>query len=382
MAVYWGLLAAVTLNTCLGYFIKSKGVQRLTTFTSFLLIFFFAAIREGIGVDYNNYYNYYLEFRAVGHFHKSFELGYTLLNAFCCSTGLGFKGLIVITSFLSYFPVFLASWKSEKPLIQYAFFLLYYPMSYALIRQCIGSAFAVLFTYEYLSHYFPREKFDLKWLLERDRVKRYFGMNMKCIFYAICACLFHNALIVYFLVVIVSAFIYIDTIKAIPMIMVTMVICLKATPILNIFIKMFSGGEYDRYFTGGGGAAVMHTRSSNSGLGILLRYFVYIVSFILISNLLAKRSKQEKTVFHLMFTAMVGFDAISLQSQIFLRFKFLFFLVYIIPLFFMEKKENKRSWDFIVQTCGLSVLLLYEFGFRYRNELYAWLDLPYTSIFQ
>ena len=381
MAIYWVLLTVITLNTFLSYWIKNKGLMRLTTFSSFLLIFIFAAVRKGIGVDYINYYYYYREFCSIGHFHKSFELGYTLINKLCCDTGWGFTGLIIITSFLSYFPVFLVSLKSEKPLIQYAFFLLYYPMSYALIRQCIGSAFAVLFTYEYLSQYFPQSRFRLRWLLEKKRVSKYFGMNMKCLLYAACACLFHNSLIVYFMVLVVSSVIYIDTIKAIPMILATLVICLKATPILNIFINMFSDGEYERYFTGGGGAAVMQTRQSNSGLGILLRYFVYVVSFILISNLLAKRSKQEKTAFHLMFTAMVGCDAISLQSQIFLRFKFLFFIVYILPLFFMEQKGKKRDLDFIIQLGGFSFLLLYEFAFRYRNELYAWRDLPYTSLF-
>jgi len=379
MAIYWGLLAVISLNTVLGYWIKSKFVLRFTTVLSFLLIFVLAAVRKGIGVDYINYLNYYKEYCALGHFHKNFELGYTLLNELCYRTGWGFNGIIIITSFLSYFPVFLVSMKAEKPLIQYAFFLLYYPMSYALIRQCIGSAFALLFTYEYLSQYFPSARFSLRWLMQRERVSKWFGMNIRCAIYAVCACLFHNALILYFLVIIVSTVIYIDTKAAVVITLGVAFICLKATPIINLVVRMFSEGEYDRYFSTGKG--IIKMRQTGSGLGLLLRYIVYIVSFILISNVLAKRSKQEKTAFHLMFAAMVGCDLISLKSEIFLRFKFLFFIMYIIPLFFYEKKGKKKDWDFIVQLGGIAFLLLYEFAFRYRNELSSWLDIPYRSIF-
>lgn len=381
MLVYWGLLAVLTINTFLSFWIKEKAFQRLLIALSFIIVFAFAALREGIGVDYENYLNYYIEYETIGHFHKKMEIGYTFINYICNATGVGFSGLIIITSFLTFYPIFLVSFKTYKPLIQYIYFLLYYPMSYALIRQCIGISFAILSTYEFLSHHFLSSEFMFNLGSKTRQAIEWRVSILKCLIYALIACSFHNTLIIYFSVVIIGVIFLADTKKTTVLLACALALGLMGGPILNYISRIFANGQYHRYFASGSSSVIFTKRQTNSGLGVILRYFIYTVSFILITDLMKKRSRQEKSISNWMFIAMIGSDVVSLSSEIFLRIKFLFWIVYILPFFHVERTEKNAKVDLMIQLSCSTLLVLYEFLFRFRNELFAWKDIPYTSIF-
>lgn len=381
MLLYWGLLAIITFNTGIAYWIKNVYLQRITLFISFLLMFVLAAFRKDIGVDYPNYLFYYRYFEADVTLPKDMEIGYSILNRICVSTGLGFDGVIIITSFLSYFPVYVLARKIEKPLVLYAYFLLYYPMTYALVRQCVGMSFAVVSTYYFLQQFYPDETGVFNNLLKKGKKKTSLWLNIKIVVLGLLAISFHNAFVLYYALLLLCYFVRLDTKKVLPVIFVVLAVGFIATPILNFLISHFSEGSYNRYFSGGSSSAILQKRQTGSGLGMLLRYGIYCVSFLLITSHLKKRSDNERTAFNLMFVAIIGFDALSLSSQIFLRLKFIFLAAYLIPLFYHTKFSKRNKDKFYFQTACFVVILLYGIFFRFRNEMIVWENIPYKSIF-
>ena len=360
---------------------KAKDVlsKRITLFVSFLLMFVFAAIRKDIGVDYVNYQNWYRTFSIGSHLTREVEFGYLFLNNFCIATGLGFEGLIVIASFLCYYPVYYLAKQLNKPLVLYIYFLLLYPISFALIRQCIAISIALICTYLYLKQYFPDSPNNKHLLLKKkDRLKLAFP-NKKLIILVVLSCSFHYSLVLYFLLLFSTRFFTLKTRETIPLLLIVALIGFNSNAILEFVTNHFADGMYARYFEKG---SVFFTgRKLGSGLGVVLRYIIYVVSFAFISILLNKRTKQEKGFFNLMFLFLVGLDALSFHSEIFIRFKFLSYVVFFIPLFFLEKFSKRTRTAYYAQVCCSVILLLYLLLFKYYNDLNNWKDIPYQSLF-
>lgn len=380
MVVYWCLFSIVTINTFLGHLVKNKYINRIGLFISFISMFLLSAMRKGIGDDYFNYLIFFRKYQSGVAFARDVEIGYALLNKICITLGLGFNSVIVVSSFLCCFPVYYLARKIDKPLVLYVYFLLFYPMSYCIIRQCIGSSIAVLCTYYFIEPFFNNKNAVFPLLNNKDKSVKYVGFNGKVIVLALLSCSFHKVLVIYFLVLFASPFLNINTLKkAIPIASISALIGLKGAPLLAILTSIFANGSYSRYFIGGKGSGITAVREVNSGLGIILRYFIYIITFVAFSIYLKKRSDREKNVYYLLYTAMIGFDAFAINSRVFLRLKFLFLISYLIPFFSYKRMSGKNDFVLVIQLFGALALIGYAVAFRYQSEFYAWSNVPYNT---
>lgn len=379
MIIYWCLYLIVTINTFIGHFIKNKYINRIALFISFLSMFLLSAMRKDIGDDYVNYLIFFRKYQSGVPFARDVEIGYAILNKVCIALGLGFNGVIVVSSFLCCFPVYYLARKIEKPLVFYIYFLLYYPMSYCIIRQCIGISFAVVCTYYFIEPLF-KEKKSLQLRYINNRHKNLAGFNIKVFILALISCSFHKVLIIYIMVLFLVPFLNINNCKkAIPLALFAALIGLKGTPFLIFLTNHLANGSYSRYFTGGQGTGILAIREVKSGLGIILRYIIYVTTFIVFSIFLKKRSDREKSVFNTLFIAMIGFDAFAINSRVFLRVKFLFLISYLIPFFSYKKMSSKSDTLYFIQVFGALAIIGYAVAFRYQSEFYAWSNVPYNT---
>ncbi len=99
MSVYFGLLFFAIFCYFLCGKLKVKNKKIVFCFLSILSLGFVSAIRNEIGVDFHNYktaYENLILFNNVG----DFEPGFVFIESFCAKYFGGFRGIIVITSFL------------------------------------------------------------------------------------------------------------------------------------------------------------------------------------------------------------------------------------------------------------------------------------------
>ena len=378
MFIYWCLFFIVTINTFVGHFIKNKYINSICLFISFFAMFILSALRKEIGADYYNYLVFFEKYSRDIKIERDVEIGYEIINKICVELGLGFNGVIVITSFLSCFPVYFLSQKINKPLLFYAYFLLYYAMSYCVIRQCIGTAIAVVATYYFIEQFYQS---DLDILVSNLKIKKekHYSISIKVLLLAVLACLFHKIMIAYFVVLFIAPLLKLyNPKKVVPIAFAAIMVGIIGTPIINFLTNHFSEGSYSRYFTSGS-SNVTIVREIGSGLGIILRYFIYVVSFITISYVLRKRSDKEKAIFYTLFIMMIGFDAFSIKSRVFLRFKYLFWVSYLIPFYFYKKMSGKNETVLFIQLFGALAIIGYAVAFRYRSEFNINGDIPYTA---
>ena len=166
--------------------------------------------------------------------------------------------------------------------------------------------------------------------------------------------------------------------KVIPIAFAAVMIGLIGTPIITFLSNHFSEGSYSRYFSSGR-SNVTIVREIGSGYGIILRYFIYVVSFITISYVMRKRSKSEKAVFYTFFIMLIGFDAFSIKSRVFMRFKYLFWVAYLIPFYFYKKMSGKNEDVLYIQLFGALAIIGYAVAFRYQSEFNINGDIPYNT---
>ena len=265
MISYILIIAVTALLIYLSENIEQKNARKVIGFLAILFPSIMAGIRYGIGTDYLNVYKLFcLEvFNNEEFFIESrFELGYELINVFVAKVlNMGFPVVMFITSFITISFVYLGI-KEYKDIINItvamtALMLLYYQMSFNLVRQLMS----VAITFYALSQ------------LNKSKVKY--------ILLVLFACLFQQTSII-MLVVPIIAPIYTNKKYRI--------IGIVALILLGIAIMNYNVASY------------LRTTEANFGIGIIVRS----VPFILPVFFLKKEDRENKDFLLMFYMFIIG----------------------------------------------------------------------------
>lgn len=148
--IYNSILIFSTLFVWLSEKAKNGNSRFILLSIAFLIIFIPAAIRYNIGSDYWGYeelYNNYL----MG-FDIKQEIGYQFLLDILIFFGFPAHSFIILSSFIIYFILFLSYPKKGVTIYHFAYMVVFYLISYNLIRTAIVLSLCLLFFRYYIEN--------------------------------------------------------------------------------------------------------------------------------------------------------------------------------------------------------------------------------------
>lgn len=347
MFVYIGLL----INICLFSFCCSFSKNKYLTMDFRLLVFIFlflpAALRYGIGTDYFNYISIYNEVNR--NVKTNQEYVWILINKFIIENNLGIQAIFVISSFLSYFFVFILDKKSLW-LIVPTYFIFYYTFSYNCIRNAISIGFVICCLN----------------LLINKRVRTSF-------IYLLIACTFHSSAFIY-VPIYFLIFLFPTNKKMIFFFGIIIYFLFSYIDFLKIFFNssLFLKSKYSVYYS------VEHNLQvkQNIGIGILLRNI-----FLFLVYGLCKQDKEKNIEFRIisiMFLCLLVANQFVVKIYIFHRLLSCLYIGYLFILNYLIKQKDNFVINSIKIFCCL-YFFIFEFIFPLlRNDNGI---LPYTAIF-
>lgn len=349
MIFYLSIFIICLLFSLVSEYSISKELKYISNLYIFLVIFFISAFRINVGTDYFGHYLLY-EYIEKGQLSVEYkEPLFLLLCLFAQKTYLGYFFVIGAMSFITFYPIYFISKKESSPLIQIIYFLSFYLYSQCLMRQYTSISLGVLGTYYFLKE--GREKLGLFWIA--------------------LGAMFHLSFWAYFIVLLLSKYIKLNTFFTIVLIFISYIVVIK----LNIFGKVgniFGFTEYGRYLES--------TNKNNqateigSGLGVLLRYIQYIIMYyICIKYINPKKVFNVNMLFFVLFLT----DFTSLVFNILVRLRFVYSPLYILPFYF-TKFSKKNDSIVCINNYILVSLILILFLFFIQKDV--WGNVPYQSL--
>lgn len=349
MFFYCAVFFICLLFSFISEYSDNKSLKYISNLYIFLVILFVSAFRVNVGTDYVGHYFLY-EYIQNGEFSIEYkEPLFLLLCLIAQQTYLGFFFVIVMMTFITFYPIYYISKKEKSSLIQIVYFLSFYLLSQCLIRQFVSISLGVLGSYFFLKK--GNEKIGLLW----------------CVIGA----LFHMSFWCYVIILFFSKYIKLNKLITMLLILASFVIVVK----INIFEKLgnvFSFIEYGRYLS----SYSKHNASTKlgSGLGILLRYVQYIIIYCLTIKYV-----KPKLIFNinLLFLVLCLFDFSSLVLNILIRLRFVFSPLYMLPFFFVSMPKKKNS-ILVLQNYFVYFLIVSLFMFFIQKD--SWGNVPYQSL--
>ena len=328
---------------------SNRNIRKSLLFLMFLSTFFLSAFRVDIGIDYSGHYYLYKLIVFNGDYGVSEPL-FILISLFCNSVGIDFPGVIIIYSFITIYPIYYISQKEDNPYLFFLYFLIFYFISFAIIRQFAAISICILGVYYFLK--FQKKKttillFIFSILIHTSSalfiLAFYFSLNIKPNF--------KTTIFISFLLIILGRsllhYIYLS----------------------SEYIDFLG---YSHYLD----ADNINNQpiTLNSGYGVLLRYIGYF-SILIISNMYMEKSK-PLYVFNTLFLCLIFSDLLSISIQIFLRLRFIFYCVCIFPFFYIKPSRLKKKY--VMNTILLFILIIFSLFIPSINV--SWNNIPYQSI--
>jgi hypothetical protein len=355
MIFYFFLLILIIITSFVHSKAKDKNIIFLAFATTFLLLFIPSARRYGIGVDYFQYVQYFIDIDKVN-LNRILtarniiggEIGYLLLNKSISYMGLDVQWVFVAMSFWSLFFLFIAVPRRSFFIILPLYFSICYLFTYNIIRQ--GLAFTMGY---YSFQLFTKRKY------------------LKCLIIIILASMFHKSAFVYVLLFVLLKLFNISKKKAI-IIFVIMVI-------VNFFFMgkiIYSVGDlavktkfYSQYITD---SYLMNTFFAkpkfSSGLGAFARYFILVMLLLYVPN----NYNKVGSIF-VLFLIMIFSDMLSLHIRILLRlavcFQFAWFVM--VDHIIIYKTKYRKMIFSLLYAWIIAIILLLPRGSEF---------VPYRSI--
>lgn len=328
---------------------KNNELKYITNLYIFLFIFFVSAFRVNVGTDYLGHYLLY-EYIEKGMLSVEYkEPLFLVLCLMAQKLHLGYFFVVGAMSFITFYPLYYISKKEKSSLIQIIYFLSFYLLSQCLMRQYTSISLGILGTYFYFRK--EREKLGLFWVAM--------------------GAMFHLSFWSYFIVLLVSKYIKLNTVFTILLIIVSYLVIVR----MNIYGKIgniFEFTEYGRYLE----STSKHNQATElgSGLGVILRYILYIIMYYITLKYVKPRNIFNT---NLLFLALFLTDFSSLVFNILVRLRFVFSPLYILPFYF-TRFSKKNNYIVCINNYLLAFLILILFMFFIQKD--GWGNVPYQSI--
>lgn len=268
MLVYVVIILLTTLFCWLSIHIKEKELKIIFAALTILFPSIMAGIRYGIGTDYVYVYEPYFEELKVTIIPWSedrFELAYRLINIFIANVlQLNFSWVMFIMALIThsfvYFAIINYKDKINVTIAMFTYMMLYYQMSFNLVRQCCAMAIS-LYALKYIN----------------KKVYIYFIL-------IILGMLFQKTVGIMLIIPLVKK-IYVNRKKKFEVIKYLSYIVLLLV-ILNFrtFYELFSHNELIGYYI----RSYLRTTDSNIGIGAVIRVVPFLLPILFINNEIKK----------------------------------------------------------------------------------------------
>jgi hypothetical protein len=324
----------------------------------FLLLFVPAAIRYGPGTDYFSYIRGFRQI-AIGYNVniKGGELGFYYLQKFIQYLNLDVQWLFVVMAFFTYLFLFKAVPRKSFFLIIPLYLFFCYTASYNILRQAITVTIAY-----YAYQLFIRKKI------------------IKSFFYLFVAVLFQRISLLYFIIFFISSFININKKGSILLFILIMISFQFRYTILDIIVNTIIPYTPFQNYT----LSNPHIREteSNSGLGFLLRYFIF-TSVLLFSP---KNGDKIVNKAFIWFLLLIFTDVLASTIWIFYRLRVAFDFSWFLMLHFINTQRTKFrkilllaifSYGFLMFVYSLTIEGVSRFNRHGADSV-----VPYVSIFE
>lgn len=276
---------------------KDKIFSLFLKILCFLILFIPAAVREGIGTDYNNYLRIY-NILVSGEVAIK-EIGWLLINRFVYNLGLNSRFIFIIASFITFFIMFHVN-KHDFFLVMVFYYLYQYTATYNIVRQMIAFAFVWYGFYT----------------IQKGNKKRGF-------FIALLGLPFHTSTIICIPFILAMNIIKLNKKQ-------TLIICFLSYFIVLVGMKVLmqllnnSSFYYVKYFTR---TRYANAAETNTGLGRILRFIMIFFSYIICDS--KRISKREFSNLSIFVLGLWLTELMAVQMFIFYRVTYFFTIAYI-----------------------------------------------------
>lgn len=327
---------------------RDKYMALMLKIMCFLTIFIPAAIRFNIGTDYSNYVSIFNRIKQGSEIIQ--EIGWEWINQLVFKTKLDVQWIFVISSFLTYIMLFKTN-KKDSCIVLIIYFLYLYTFSYNGVRNAISISF---FWYSYIC-------------LTKNQKLRGFV-------FILIGSLFHSSGLIYLPLYFCMCFIPVSKKTTIYLGIICFIVFVKLNMATRILESSILGNfRYAAYLSRADDIAAVKI---GSGLGILLRYFVTFLLYVLCDE--KKCSKNEFRGMSWLFLALVATDSLSIQIFIFRRLVMIFYVAYMAMFMIVFRKTNNGIVQLGRFFCLFYVLIFVFYAglVNGQNEV-----IPYKSIF-
>lgn len=337
---------------------KSKNANAALIFLilSFLIMFIPAAIRDiSVGSDTVTYVSMFYGINDRPFLYENYEPLYVALNRFVGFVGLGYRGMLIIFSFLTYLFVFLSVPRKYLYIVVPMYILIAYPYSMSMLRQALAITIAM---------------YALRLFLNK--------MYIKTIIWLFISAGFHKSGIVYLPLFLFFFLFKVKTKYIIPIAIIGYILASRIFTsqfvIENIAVIL---GYTSRNIT-----QVFNVVSQTSGIGSLLKKTLIAMPaiYLVLSN--KKNDNMLKNIVLLTFPLLIIANVYHSQSQIFNRLTMFFWVVYgVVFVCVCQTKSRYRKIVVYLILCGWFFLFVFDLQKDPKIEGFMSV-IPYKTMFQ
>jgi len=346
---------------------KDNTTKYVYLYIAFLSVFFLSAFRYGIGKDYFNYLDIFIDISQNGkdfNYDGRIEIGYLWLNQLISFLGLSYDSLVIVVSFIFTLFIFLSYPKKNKAVFHFFIFGVYFFVSFNLLRNSIAFAISL---FAIMNFYF-------------------YNKNLKYFFFILVSSLFHISSLILIPFILInkelSKFIFSKKITLLTLVIIAFIFRNQVTEIILMSPALSLFG-YDSYATK---QYYLNNAALGTGLGVLIKA-LFVFSPILISDKESRKTNPNDSRFLIFLLAYVFVYIFSISIEIFSRLEKIFYFAYpLAAILIMSNLRFFRYRKLVVLLMGFIVLIDYNryiinSSTDYMVTCHGGRISPYVSIF-
>lgn len=335
----------------------NKIISKLFIFLSFLILFIFSIFRVDIGTDYSGHSDAFWGITSDLLAYRLIYLKEFLFYGICRMCGLlnfDYKVVVGIISFLTIYPIYKLTDRTNYFYIIVLFVCSCYLTSFCLMRQFAAVSIATYGLY-LVTH--NKKRVGVIWL--------------------IISCGFHNSFVI-FVILLYLALRFGNnkflTTPNISLLLVILTLCFSIIFSQYGINYLTNANGYLHYLQPGNPNAAKV--QLGSGLGVLVRFISYFLLFY-INNYSIYSNKEKRGIFNFLFYFLIFFDILSIKIMIFMRMRYIFYpILFYFPVF-GNIKFTRRYTQYLSFICLIFICLSYFVFYKSTAEL--WGNIPYKT---
>lgn len=347
---------------------KDNTTKYVYLYIAFLSVFFVSAFRYGLGKDYFNYLDIFLDVSQNGtnySYDGRLEVGYLWLNQFIALLGLDYDYLVIFVSFIFTFFIFLSYPKENKAVFHFFIFGVYLFVSFNLMRNSIAFSISTFSIMKFFLH----------------------GKRLKYVLFIMLSSLFHisSLILIPFVFVSDKASRVVFSKKTILFFIVILAFIFRNkvtelilnSPVLSLFgYDSYSSNQY-----------YLNSVVLGTGLGVIVKVLFVFSPIVLYNKSIGERYPNYSKLF-VFLLAYVFVYIFSISIEIFSRLEKVFYFAYpLAAILIVSNLKYIKYKRFFVFMAGFFVLIDYNryivnSSTDYMETCQGGRISPYVSIFK